>query len=178
MLNKENAAVKYLVKSVYGCNSSESIVLDTISTIFLTVNNPSDGTAVLQWNPMSTPPISSAHDWYYIYQEYPLGTWSLIDSTQYGNEYYRDTISICDAYLNYKIEVKDQSGCSSFSNIDGDQFQDMLPPNLPILNWVTVDTATGNAALNWNPSTSGDASAYIIFQFYRFVILFISSFIF
>ncbi len=161
-----NAAVKYLVKSVYGCNSSESIVLDTISTIFLTVNNPSDGTAVLQWNPMSTPPISSAHDWYYIYQEYPLGTWSLIDSTQYGNEYYRDTISICDAYLNYKIEVKDQSGCSSFSNIDGDQFQDMLPPNLPILNWVTVDTATGNAALNWNPSTSGDASAYIIFQFY------------
>jgi gliding motility-associated-like protein len=160
------APVKYLVKSVYGCNSSESLVLDTVSTIFLTVNNPSDGTAVLQWNPMSVPPISSAYNWYYIYQEYPAGTWTLIDSTEYGDEYYRDTIAVCDAFLNYKIELKDQSGCSSFSNIDGDQFQDMLPPNLPLLNWVTVDTATGNAALNWNPSSSEDASAYIVFQFF------------
>lgn len=160
------APVNYLVKSVYGCNSSEGVVLDTLKTIFLTVNNPSDGTAVLQWNPMSQPPISSAHDWYYIYQEYPTGTWTLIDSTQYGTEYYRDTISVCDAFLNYKIELKDQSGCSSFSNVDGDQFQDMLPPNLPDLNWVTVDTTTGNAVLNWEPSTSGDASAYIIFQFF------------
>lgn len=160
------APVNYLVKSVYGCNSSESIVTDTLTTLFLTVNNPSDGTAVLQWNQMSNPPISSAHDWYYIYQEYPTGTWTLIDSTQYGNEYYRDTISICDAYLNYKIELKDQLGCSSFSNIDGDQFQDMLPPNLPEFNWVTVDTITGNATLNWSPSSSQDASAYIIFQFF------------
>ena len=68
--------------------------------------------------------------------------------------------------INYKIELKDQLGCSSFSNIDGDQFQDMLPPNLPELNWVTVDTITGNATLNWSPSSSQDASAYIIFQFF------------
>lgn len=160
------APVNYLVKTVYGCNSSEGIVLDTLSTIYLTVNNPSDGTAVLQWNPMSNPPINSAHDWYYIYQEYPTGIWTLIDSTQYGTEYYRDTISVCDAFLNYKIELKDQTGCSSFSNVDGDQFQDLLPPNLPDLNWVTVDTTTGNAMLNWNPSSSEDASAYIIFQFF------------
>lgn len=160
------APVNYLVKSVYGCNSSESIVTDTLNTLFLTVNNPSDGTAVLQWNQMSNPALSSAHDWYYIYQEYPTGTWTLIDSTQYGNEYYRDTISICDAFLNYKIELKDDLGCFSSSNINGDQFQDMLPPNLPDLNWVTVDTTTGNATLNWNPSSSGDASAYIIFQFF------------
>lgn len=160
------APVKYLVKSVFGCNNSETIVTDTISTIFLTVNNPSDGTAVLQWNPMSTPQINSAHNWYYIYQEYPLGNWTLIDSTQYGNEYYKDTISVCNARINYKIELKNQFGCSSYSNIDGDQFQDLLPPNIPLLNWVTVDTATGNASLNWNPSSSGDATAYIIFNFF------------
>jgi len=161
-----NGSVSYLVKSVFGCNQSESSVIDTISTLFLTVNNPSDGTAVLQWNKMSTPALSTASNWYYIYQEYPTGVWTLIDSTEYGNEYYRDTISVCDAFINYKIELKDNSGCSSFSNIDGDQFQDMLPPNLPIFNWVTVDTATGNANLNWNPSTSEDASAYIVFQFF------------
>ena len=161
-----NGSVSYFVKSVFGCNNSESEVLIPISTIYLTVNNPSDGTAVLQWNSMSNPLLSSAHDWYYIYQEYPSGTWTLIDSTQYGNEYYRDTISVCDAFLNYKIELKDASGCSSFSNVDGDQFQDMLPPELPIYNWVTVDTATGYANLNWESSTSGDADAYIIFQFF------------
>jgi gliding motility-associated-like protein len=160
------APVNYIVKSVYGCNNSESIVLDTLTTLFLEVNNPSDGTAVLQWNQMSNPPLNSASDWYYIYLEYPTGTWTLLDSTQYGNEYYRDTISVCDAFLNYKIELKDQLGCSSFSNVAGDQFQDLLPPNLPNLNWVTVDTASGNAALNWFPSSSGDASAYIIFQFF------------
>ncbi len=161
-----NGSVTYFVRSVYGCNNSESPILSSLSTIHLTVNNPSDGTAVLQWNKMSTPALNSAYGWYYIYQEYPTGTWNLIDSTEYGNEYYRDTISVCDAFINYKIELKDDFGCSSFSNIDGDQFQDMLPPNLPIYNWVSVDTATGNATLNWEPSTSGDASAYIIFQFF------------
>ncbi len=161
-----NGSVSYFVKSVFGCNNSESDILSPVSTIYLTVNNPSDGTAVLQWNKMTDPLLSSAYDWYYIYQEYPAGIWTLLDSTQYGNEYYRDTISVCDAFLNYKIELKDASGCSSFSNIDGDQFQDMLPPQLPIYNWVTVDTLTGNATLNWEPSTSGDASAYIIFQFF------------
>ena len=161
-----NASVKYLVKSVFGCNESENAVSDTLSSIYLQVNNPSDGTAILQWNKMSSPPLSSAYGWYYIYQEYPSGTWTLIDSTQYGTEYYKDTISVCDAYLNYRIELKDDVGCTSVSNIDGDQFQDMLPPNLPVLNWVTVDTATGNTVLNWMPSTSGDAESYIIFQFY------------
>lgn len=164
--NANSGSVGYVVKSVFGCNGTEDIVLDTLQTIFLTVNNPSDGTAVLQWTKMSSPPLGTASDWYYIYQEYPTGTWTLLDSTQYGNEYYRDTISICNAFINYRIELKDQSGCSSFSNVAGDQFQDLLPPVLPVLNWVTVDTSNGNAAINWMPSTSGDASAYIIFQFF------------
>jgi len=159
------SSIRYLVSSVSSCGGYvEQFSLDTLNTIFLSVVNPSNGTAVLQWNDMTSPILSSANPYYYIYMEYPSGTWTLIDSTLLGNTYYIDTISICDAYLNYKIELSDQSGCVSASNIDGDQFQDALPPESPIITYVTIDTISGNAFIEWNPSSSQDASAYIIVQ--------------
>jgi gliding motility-associated-like protein len=160
--NANASSLKYLVTSF---STAESAAQDTLSTIFLSVNNPGDGTALLIWNEMSTPALITAGNWYLIYQEYPTNVWTLIDSTQYGAETYRDTITLCNETINYRIELEDNSGCNSVSNIDGDVLQDLMPPDAPIIDWVTVDTATGDAVINWTQSNSIDASGYIILEF-------------
>ena len=160
--NANANSVQYLVTSF---STTESVTLDTLSTIFLSVNNPGDGTSLLIWNAMSTPALVTASNWYMVYQEYPVGIWTLIDSTQYGAETYRDTITLCNATINYRIELADNSGCNSVSNIGGDVFQDLIPPDAPVIDWVTVDTATGDAVINWTESNAIDASGYIILEF-------------
>ena len=155
-------SVKYVVTSF---STVESVAQDTLSTIFLLTNNPGDGTALLIWNALSNPALITASDWYMIYQEYPANVWTLIDSTQYGDETYRDTITLCNETINYRIELEDNSGCNSVSNMDGDILQDLIPPDAPVIDWVTVDTANGDAVINWTESNAVDASGYIILEF-------------
>lgn len=152
-------SVSYYITSF---STSESVASDTLSSVFLKVSNPSDGTSVLQWNPLSIPQLSGSSSWYYVYREYPIGSWTLLDSTIYSNEYYRDTIDFCDDSVSYQIRLDDGSGCTSFSSIDGGQFQDITSPAFPVITSVSVDTSNGNAVINWNPSSSEDAVAYII----------------
>jgi len=120
--------------------------------------------AILTWNKIFTPTNSvTASNTYLIYREYPIGTWILIDSTQYGNEYFRDTITVCNDSLNYKI-VNKNIGCSSSSSIDGDWFQDVLPPSAPIIKNISVDKITNKAVICWEKSTPPDTKAYIILK--------------
>lgn len=160
--NADDGSVQYFVTSF---SVSEAAPSDSLSSIFLTVNNPGDGTAVLQWSAMSDNPISGSNNWYHIYREYPLGTWNLLDSTQVTNEYYRDTIDICEDSIAYQIRLSNTSGCTSTSNIDGGIYKDLLPPDAPIINTVTVDTASGNVIIDWNSSYAEDAVGYIILEF-------------
>lgn len=160
-------SVSYFITSVYfnGTNNVESPALDTVRTIYLNLNNPNDGTAILQWNDPVSPLVAggSFGNYFYIHQEYPIGTWTLIDSVHINNpNYKRDTIYICQAILNYRIELKTAYGCSHFSNMPGDEFRDLIAPLPPIIQNVTVDSLTGNAIISWNPSTSPDAVAYIV----------------
>lgn len=165
--NANVGSVNYFVTVVYnnGVSDIELPALDTLSTIFLDVNNPSDGTAILQWSDLSSSISANNGDYYYIQQQINGGAWTLYDSVLISdNNYYRDTISVCSANLNYQVYLSNSAGCQSLSNIDGDLFQDLIPPESPVMASVTVDTATGNALLNWYPSESGDAAAYIIMQ--------------
>jgi gliding motility-associated-like protein len=160
-------SVSYFITAVYfnGTTNIESPALDTLSTIYLNLNNPNDGTAILQWNDPLSPLQAGGDfgDYFYIHQEYPMGTWTLVDSVHINNpNYKRDTISICQAIINYRIELKTNNGCSHFSNIPGDEFRDLIAPLPPIIQNVTVDSLTGNAIITWNPSVSEDAIAYIV----------------
>ena len=164
--NADLGIVQYFISTV--SNQSGSIIeensIDTLATLFLDVVNPSNGTAVLQWNSMVNPQLITSNDFYFVYMEFPLGTWTLIDSVSNSLNSYSDTITICDAFLNFKIGLSNQEGCISFSNVDGDQFQDMLPPDIPIISYVTVDTLNGNAYVVWEPTYFQDTYAYIVFQ--------------
>ncbi|MCB9195325.1 MAG: gliding motility-associated C-terminal domain-containing protein [Flavobacteriales bacterium] len=165
--NANVGSVSYYVTVVYnnGATDIELPPLDTLSTIFLDVNNPSDGTAILQWSDLGSPINGNNGNYYYIQQQINGGAWTLYDSVLISdNNYYRDTISVCSANINYQVYLNNSEGCQSLSNIDGDLFEDLIPPDSPVMASVTVDTTTGNAFLVWHPSTSQDASAYIIMQ--------------
>lgn len=136
---------------------------DTISNIYLTLNNPSNGTAVLQWNDPITPALPSMNEYYHIYREYPTGTWSFLDSVPYETTSYKDTIDICEAFLSYQILLPNQP-CNYTSNIVGDNFEDILAPDIPVITNVTIDTLTDNLTINWNQNAQSDTYGYIIYS--------------
>lgn len=141
-----------------------SAPLDVFSTIFLTVNNPGNGTAVLTWNKISNLPIPTSTGWYRVYREYPTGVWTLRDSTQLLT--FTDVIDVCSSVLNYRIEIADNTGCTSVSNVAGGSvFTDMTPPVLALIDTVSVDAATSQATISWSPSVSLDADSVVIYQY-------------
>ncbi len=145
-----------------GCDGNAVTYSDTVSNIFLDLINPSNGTAVLQWNDPATPPLPSMNDYYHIYREFPAGTWTLYDSVPYGATSYIDTIDICDVFLNYQI-VLPNLPCDFTSNISGDQFEDMITPDIPVIDLVTIDTLTNGVTLNWNQNSQPDTYGYVVY---------------
>jgi len=157
-----NTGSKFYYVTTSYVSGSSSGSSDTLQSIFLNVTNLADGTATLTWNAIRNPNLPSSSGLYKIYREYPTGTWTLVGSTK--NLIYKDTISICHAFLNYRVEIDDLLGCTSVSSIDGDTFSDIISPNTPIPISATVDPATGIASISWNASTSADTKGYVIYK--------------
>lgn len=161
--NANAAPVKYVIGVKSGCGGGVVNYSDTVSSIFLILNNPGDGTAILQWNNPSPNHQSNWSNYYYIEREYPAGTWNVIDSVPYGTVFYKDTIDICSAFLNYRIALKTTT-CTFYSNIEGDQFEDKIPPYIPIIQSVSIDTTTGDVTITWQQDPSPDTYGYIIYN--------------
>ena len=153
----------FFLKVVSGCEGNTVLSSDTVSNIWLELFNPDNGQAILSWNAPSTPLPSSAGNFYHIYREYPAGNWTLFDSVPVNTFQYRDTIDICEVFLNYQV-VLPTSGCDFTSNIEGDTFEDMTTPDIPIITAVSIDTLTGNTTITWNVNEEEDTYGYIIYQ--------------
>jgi len=159
-----NTAKHFFVSVRSGCDGNILKNSDTIANIHLDLTNPVNGTAILQWNKPRSMPLSSYSPYYYIFREYPIGNFTLIDSTAYNITNYKDTIDICDAYISYKI-VLPTDICDFTSNKLGDNFEDMLTPNIPALLSVGIDTATSEILINWNVNQQPDTYGYVIYTF-------------
>lgn len=149
-------SIYYFIRTRSGCGHLPqhlSISGDTLSTIFLQVYNQGNTAVDLEWNPLHNPNLITSSGWYRIYKEYPLGTWTLLDSTQ-SLSYISTAIHFCEDF-NYKIEMNDQLGCISISNIENVLFNSQLVS--PQLTCTTVDTL-GNVIINWKPIIDTTAS--------------------
>lgn len=153
----------YFLAVVSGCGGNATRYSDTVQNIYLDVVDPTNGTAVLQWNDPVNPPLPDMGDYYHIYREYPAGTWTLYDSVAYGVNSYLDTIDICSAFLSYQIVLPNQP-CDYTSNIMGDDFEDMMTPDIPIIDQVSIDTLTGLVNISWNQNAQNDTYGYVIYQ--------------
>lgn len=164
--NGQTGAHIFYVRAISdGSGPYDSPNSTTIRSIKLNVNNPSDGTATLTWNAPFTVPPTGTSGKYYIHRQIDGAPFELIDSLNYGSQFYKDTIYACSAQVNYRITLPHNSGCSSISSVDGDLFLDVLPPYTPQFSWVTVDTTTGHAQLQWQQNQAEDTYGYIILQF-------------
>ncbi len=154
----------YYISLVYDCNGTNIVQSDTVNNLFLDVTNPSDGTANLQWNTPIESPVSTMSTYYHIFREFPAGNWQLIDSVPYSVQFYKDTIDICDAFLRYQV-VLENGSCSYTSNHDGDNFQDMLTPDIPHIQKVSIDTSSNKVVISWNQNYQSDTYGYVIYTY-------------
>lgn len=159
--NAHLAPVYYFVRTKSACGIL-SPALDTLRSIHLNVTNPGNGTAVLGWNSIASPALSSTSANYKIFEEFPSGTWALTGTTT--GLTLIDSIFICSADINYRVEIADVSGCSSRSSIDGGTFQNTIVPAIPTIDTVSVDD-NNNVLINWNVSPSTDLEGYVIYKF-------------
>jgi len=154
----------YFISVISGCNGNTIRFSDTVSNIYLDLTNPSNGTAVLQWNDPLVIQSPSMNDYYYVYREFPSGIWTLMDSIPYGTNFYKDTIDICEAFLSYQIVLNNQP-CNFTSNISGDDFEDMLTPDIPIISILSIDTLTNAVTFSWNQNYQPDTYGYVIYTY-------------
>lgn len=152
----------YFVTVLSGCNGQTVLNSDTVQNIFLNLNNPSNGEAVLQWNNPSASQQNDWNDFYHIYREYPAGNWTFYDSVPYGTTFYKDTIDICDPTLSYQIILPTQN-CDYTSNIETDQFEDLIVPDIPDITSISIDTLTGNVIIEWTENGQDDTFGYVIY---------------
>ena len=138
----------------------ESIPIDTVRTIYL-VLNATNGIASLQWNPISTPLPTSSSLLYSVYREYPAGNYTLLGMT--NDLRWKDTVSVCSYFFNYKVEITDANNCSSVSNIVGALINDFTPPLPPKIDSVSIN-ASNQTIIGLSPSASADASCYVVYK--------------
>lgn len=159
-----NAQSKYyFIKTHYGpTGTNVSSNSDTLRSIFLNLTNPNDGTASLVYNNIHTPKLTTSATNFNLYRENPGPIWTNIKNTPALN--YRDTITLCKVFYNYQIQLADVSGCVSTSNTDGQIFKDLIPPKVPFLDSVSVNSS-GQTSLGWQATSSTDCIGYVIYYF-------------
>ncbi|HQW86895.1 MAG TPA: fibronectin type III domain-containing protein, partial [Flavobacteriales bacterium] len=136
---------------------------DTLASLFLDVTQSSPlGSAVLDWTPQHVPHLPTADTLYDIWMEYPVGSWQLIGSVEEPTTHFEHVISICEDSLTFRVSVANGGLCTSFSSRDGDEFRDDTPPSPPVITTVSVDTANGQATIDWGASPEGDTDGYIV----------------
>ncbi|HRH69309.1 MAG TPA: gliding motility-associated C-terminal domain-containing protein [Flavobacteriales bacterium] len=151
----------YLTTITAGPSPEESAPSDTVATIYLQLfQSTPPGSADLFWT--ATPSAPTAADSISIWMEYPIGTWQIIAEVPSTTLSYQHTITVCDDSLSFRVERADVSGCISSSNFTGDRFEDVTPPSSPVITVVTVDTLSGLATVDWEPSPEADTDGYII----------------
>ncbi len=153
---------EYYIAVVSGCSGNAIRYGLHTTSIHLDVSDINPGTAELNWNKPQTVPSTGMNNYYYIFREYPAGTWTMIDSVSYNTTTYSEIIDICSAHINYQIRLKN-SPCNYTSNIDGGEFDDQTPPDIPLVAQVSIDTLTGKTIITWNQNDQPDTYGYLIY---------------
>lgn len=151
----------YVTTTTNGAPPMVSEPSDTIATIHLQVfQSVPLGSANLVW---TTPAVATtADDTFSVWMEYPVGAHQIVAEVTASTYSYQHVVSVCDDSLTFHIQRSDDSGCTSSSNWTGDRFQDVTPPTPPVITSVTVDTVSGLASIDWEPSPEMDTGGYII----------------
>ncbi len=171
--NAQDSIKYYFIQTISGCPGYVGATdADTFATIkvdvaFDNVNMEAD----VSWNPSSDPLLSSSTGWYQIYRKKVNTAWEFVDSTQ--NTFFTEPMKQCDDEVKYYVTIEDTlvvdtigampHNCISTSSIGKDLFFDYTAPNIPVIDTVSVNRATGNVEISWDVNGAGDTGGYIIY---------------
>lgn len=159
--NANGGSNGYYLLAMGGCGGLFGASSDTLATTFLTVNNPGTGFANLNWNAILNP--QNYQEYAYIMMEYPVNNWFILDSVNVSATNFSWEVSICEADLNFQVVYQNQN-CMSSSNLDGGLFEDLIPPPIPFIQSVSVDTTSGDITVTWDVNPAEDTYGYIIYN--------------
>ena len=139
------------------------ILSDTLSTMHLSVTlNSSDPlVAALNWNALHDPVHPASSLYYRVSVNGVLTNFSLLDSTMLTH--FEMPVTVCSDTLSFRIEIDDDNGCTSVSNMATMYFDDITPPSMPVLDSVSINPFTEDVILGWSQSSAGDAGGYQIY---------------
>ncbi|MBS4057850.1 MAG: gliding motility-associated C-terminal domain-containing protein [Bacteroidales bacterium] len=139
-----------------------SISSDTLSSMWLQVDNTNQAMAGLYWNAPRTPLHNGSSDTYEIWRELPVGVWSFRGSTTTTS--FQDPVVVCNDSVNYRIVLPNNNACQSVSSATGARFSDIVYPDKPQLDSVSA-SPDGHVHLGWTASLATDTWGYIIYRF-------------
>ncbi|HLW40678.1 MAG TPA: gliding motility-associated C-terminal domain-containing protein [Brumimicrobium sp.] len=154
-----NTEENFFISTLSGCSGNTKRHSDTLSNLFLELDNPGNGEAILNWNQ----PAPNLDGEFQIFKEFPAGTWDLISTVPYSVTSYRDTITVCEEFINYRISLSTPD-CDFTSNVAGDVFKDKIVPSIPTITNVNIDTLTGDVSVNWDVNRQTDTYGYVVYQ--------------
>ena len=145
---------------------------DTLSSIELNVTPIDDaGIAKLSWNIPFGPgsEVLNESGSFIISRKFSSDIeWIEIASVPLNVKLYLDTIAICSDTINYRINLPFENvngdTCKFISSVDGDNFNNNIPPDIPDIVRVSVDTTTGFAMLQWKRPPQADLNGFVVFE--------------
>lgn len=170
-VNLTDSTYYYYLTTVSSCGDFESEPSDTLKVISLRLNNNILlGRAELRWDSTAVvhrrPYFPNATGTYYIEREVRTQTpflWERVDTVQ-DLYTYNQSIVVCDDSVFYRVGLLDTNGTIYWSNVDGDRFRDIFPPDSITIHHVSADSISGRPLLSWLPGPSTDVIAYIVYR--------------
>lgn len=160
-----NSTEYYFITAVYNTPGGPvELYSETLRVIMPNIIAQTDTTAGLEWNTQKSPNLPSNSGEYEVFRRIgTAGPWDLRGTANYGDEEFEDDgFKVCRETIQYKVETADNSGCRSVSKVAEEVFEDIYPPDIPDIDSVTIDTATGNISLSWSESQAPDTRGYQI----------------
>lgn len=133
---------------------------DTLKTMHLNITSIDLAHANLVWNEIHQPPLPTTAGLYDVFRNYPANIWDTVTHTPLLSIF--DSLYICNDTIPYNVKIRDESGCYSVSNIAKVRYGDNIPPPVPVMDTVSIDSLTGYTHVSWianGPETVG----YILF---------------
>jgi gliding motility-associated-like protein len=162
-INASNFSFYFFIKTREGCCNTFSIPSDTLRTMRLVATPLSNEQVRLTWNLIRNPLPGTAASNHTVLKELSPGTYSTFRLTP--DTFTFDTNYFCDKIINFKVQLEDASGCQSVSSIDAERFRDTQGPAATNLDSISIDPATGNVVITWEPDTVADTQGYVIYEF-------------
>ncbi|MBS1652798.1 MAG: gliding motility-associated C-terminal domain-containing protein [Bacteroidetes bacterium] len=153
----------YYITTQYGSSgSSSSSGSFTLQSIFLnTVQNTGAAAVNCIYNNLKNPPLPSTANTFTLSRTYPIGVWNILSIS--SNTTYPDTISICSYSYNYVVEIADNSGCISSSNIQGGIYKNNKIPNQLNIDSISV-MPNGQTVFGWHYPYDQTIVKYTLYQ--------------